>query len=192
MARLAVFGYASLVDPDSAARTIGRRIEALPARLRGWRRSWTQARDNLRSEKTFARADGSLPAFVLGLNIERAQNQEAEMNGVLIELTEAELDRLDLREIRYRRVDIGTEVVDVPTDLDRVVTYVARPERFAPEPPDDAVILSSYASAVESAFRRLGEDELSLYLHSTQAAPVEVVEGVLVADRIPPGNPREW
>ena len=32
------------------------------------------------------------------------------MNGVVIELTEAELDRLDIREIRYDRVDVTGSV----------------------------------------------------------------------------------
>ena len=69
--RLALFAYGSLVSPASAARTLGRPVEApAPARLPGWRRRWSLARDNLRSEKTFARADGSAPPYFLGLNIE--------------------------------------------------------------------------------------------------------------------------
>ena len=61
------------------------------------------------SEKTFARADGSLPRFCLGLNLEPDAGAAAP-NGVLIELTEAELDRLDLREMRYQRVDVTDQI----------------------------------------------------------------------------------
>ena len=103
MTRLAVFGYASLVSPASAAETLGRTIDApMPARLEGFSRGWTLGRDNLRSEKTFARADGSLPRFCLGLNLERAGADRARANGALLEVTKAELERLDLREMRYR------------------------------------------------------------------------------------------
>jgi hypothetical protein len=54
------------------------------------------------------------------------------------------------------------------------------------------VILASYACAVEAAFESLGPGQLDLYRESTEPHPVEVVEGVLVRDRIPAGNPREW
>ena len=69
--RIAVFGYASLASPASASQTIGRPVEfAGVARLDGWRRAWTLGREQAASEKTFARADGSIPRFCLGLNVE--------------------------------------------------------------------------------------------------------------------------
>ena len=107
---IAVFGYASLASPESASQTIGRPVEfAGVARLAGWRRAWTLGREQAKSEKTFARADGSIPRFCLGLNVEPDPDAPAP-NGVLIELTEAELDRLDLREIRYDRVDVTAAI----------------------------------------------------------------------------------
>ena len=106
MTRVAVFGYASLASPESASRTLGRPVEfAAVARLHGWARGWTLGREQAASEKTFARADGSIPSFCLGLNVVPAVDALAP-NGVLIELTEAELDRLDLREVRYDRVEV--------------------------------------------------------------------------------------
>jgi hypothetical protein len=190
---LAVFAYGSLVHPDSAAVTLGRAVPPQQiVRLAGWTRRWSQARDNLASEKTFARADGSLPAFVLGLNVERLEESKAGANGALIEVSEAELERLDIREIRYDRVDVTADVDALPSGIDRVIAYVAKPERFAPEPPPGAVILSTYAGAVEAAFSALGSEQLALYRETTQPPPVEVIEGHLVRDEIPPGNPRAW
>ena len=55
----------------SASQTLGRPVEfAAVARLRGWPRAWTLGREQAASEKTFARADGSIPRFCLGLNLE--------------------------------------------------------------------------------------------------------------------------
>jgi hypothetical protein len=191
---LAVFVYGSLVDPKSAAQTLGRPVEpAASTRLAGWRRRWSLARDNLASEKTFARAeDGSLPRHCLGLNLEPAESGDAAPNGALIEVTAAELDRLDLREIRYRRVEVTEAVADRPRGIDRIIAYTARPERFAPTPPADAVIIATYPRTVEAAFATLGSEELELYRRTTPPPPVPVVEGVLIDDRIPPGNPRAW
>jgi hypothetical protein len=193
-AALAVFAYASLVDAESAAETLAREVEVTtPARLSGWRRRWSLARDNLASEKCFARADdGSLPRFCLGLNLEPAADGDEDPNGALIEVTMAELRRLDLREIRYRRLDVTDAVTELPSDIDRAFAYAARPERFAATPPEDAVIIANYLRAVEDAFDALGAGQLDLYRHTTQPPPAPVIEGILVDDRIPEGNPRAW
>ena len=196
MARTALVAYGSLVDPVSAALTLGRGVEEVwAARLPGYRRRFSQARDNRSCEKTFARADdGSIPPFVLGLNLEPARDEEGAPNGTLIEVSETELERLDVRELRYDRtaLDAGAVESDAAPAFGHLVTYVAKPAHRAPEPPPGAVILASYASTVESAFAALGESERALYLETTLPYPVEVIEGELVADEIPEGNPRAW
>jgi cation transport regulator ChaC len=195
MTRIAVFGYGSLVDPASAGLTLGRPVERTwPARLDGWRRRFSQARDNRSCEKRFARADdGSVPVHILALNIEVTTDGSAP-NGALIELTADELARLDRRELRYDRVEIEAAAVHAPgaPAFERIFTYTAKPAHHAPEPPHGAVILTSYAAAVEAAFARLGPGELDRYRATTLPYPAELVEGLLVEDRIPPGNPRDW
>jgi hypothetical protein len=195
MSRFAVFGYASLVSAASAERTLGRPVEfAAIARLNGWARGWTLGREQATSEKTFARLDGTVPRFCLGLNIDRDESA-APPNGVLLELSEAELARLDLREIRYLREDV-TEAITVTggdaDGLDTVYAYRARPERHHPTPPEDAIIVATYPATIQAAFATLGPEQLALYRETTAPPPVEVAEAELVADRIPPGNPRAW
>jgi cation transport regulator ChaC len=201
-----VFAYGSLVNAASVVQTLGEPLEIhAPARLRGWRRRWSTVRDNLASEKTFAPAGGGEPfRFCLGLNIEPDAN-DAAINGALLRLSEAQLDRLDLREMRYDRIEV-TELVEAEAKADggsaagapkvaagaRAFTYVAEPRHHRPQPPAGAVILASYVRAVEAAFAALGAVELERYRATTDSPPVEVVEGVLVEDRIPAGNPREW
>ena len=120
MARLGLFVYGSLVSPESATHTLGRPVEAsAPLRLPGWRRRWSTMRDNHASEKTFARSDGSLPGHVLGLNIEPCDDPAEAPNGVLLELGEEELERLDVRELRYERF--------APTGPSRPTTLRGRP-----------------------------------------------------------------
>ena len=192
MSRLGLFGYGSLVLPESAALTLERPIvEITPARLSGWKRRFSQARDNLTCEKTFECEDGRRPEWILGLNVERGEDPAGPVNGVVIELTETELDRLDIREIRYDRVEVSDLVAgeDLP---ERVVTYTAKSFHFRPEPPEDAVILATYAQAVELGFEGLGPGQLELYRQTTGPYPVERVPATLVVDRIPHGNPRDW
>lgn len=187
-ARFGLFAYGSLVSPESAAATLGRTVTAsAPTRLRGWRRRWGMARDNAAVEKTFARADGSIPRHVLGLTLEPADEGDDGPNGVLLEVSEDELRRLDVREMRYDRVE-----VDPNASFDRIVAYRAKPAHRVSEPPPGAIVIATYAERVEAAFAALGEDQLRLYRETTGPPPVEVVDAVLVRDRIPPGNPREW
>ena len=197
MTRIAVFAYGSLVSPTSTSETLGRPVAALTlARLTGHARRWTLARDNLASEKTFARPDGSLPRFCLGLNLEPEPEPEAPApNGALVEVSAAELERLDLREMRYRRTDVTSQIEPAPTaggGFEAVYAYLARPEHHRPEPPADAVVIASYPRLIEAAFAELGSDQLDLYRATTPAPPVEVTEATLVADAIPQGNPRAW
>jgi hypothetical protein len=191
MTRLAVFGYGSLVSPASAARTLGRPVElAAIARLRGWSRNWTLGREQARSEKAFARPDGTQPAFCLGLNVEPS-DRPTDPNGALIELSEAEAERLDVREMRYLRVDV-TERIDAEHGFDAVYVYTARPENHHPDPPADAIIVATYPATVEAAFAGLGAEQLELYRTTTAPPPVELSSATLVRDEIPPGNPRDW
>jgi len=189
--RLGLFGYGSLVLPESASMTLGRPVGKLrPARLRDWRRRFSQRRDNLTCEKTFECDGGWRPEWILGLNVEQGEDEAGPVNGVVIELTEAELDRLDIREIRYDRVDVtgSVEGDDLP---ERIVTYKAKAFHFAREPPEDSVILATYAAAVEEGFEGLGPGQLDHYL-ATTPYPVDRVEATLVIDKIPDGNPRAW
>jgi cation transport regulator ChaC len=191
-AAVAVFAYGSLVDPRSAAATLGGARAPIPARLSGWRRGFTQARDNLACEKTFALADGSLPAFVLGLNVHPSPG--ATVNGAVLTLGDEELARLDGRELRYDRVEVEVEPED-PASWSfpgPVFAYVAKREHLALAPPPGAVILRSYATAVERAFAALGDRHLAAYRASVEPLPAPVVEAELIHGRIPPGNPRAW
>src|SRR5918996_2568951 len=183
--RLGLFAYGSLVGPESASRTLGRSVRPpVPARLPGWRRRWSQFRDNLAVEKTFARRDdGTLPHFVLGLNIEPSEVDDEAPNGGLLEVDEAELRRLDVREMRYNRIE-----VPALAGFDRVFTYRAKRAHLAPEPPPGAVVIGAYADQVEAAFAALGDEQLRLYHETTGPPPVEVIDAALVRDRIPPGN----
>ncbi len=187
----AVFAYGSLVAAASAAEALGRPVTPEPATLAGWMRGFTVVRDNRTSEKTFARRDdGTIPDWVLGLDVAAA---DGSVNGALIAIGEAELDRLDRREIRYRRVEVGAAVAGPAAGrFDRIYTYAARPEHHAPVPPAGAVIIAAYEATVKAAFAALGGGELDRYLATTSPCAAERIDAELVADRIPAGNPRRW
>ncbi len=199
---IAVFAYGSLVSAASAAATLGRPPraswpagEAVPARLAGWRRRYSVIRDNRACEKTFALdADGSVPAHVLGLNVEPTGAPGDLVNGLAIAVSAAELNRLDGRELRYERREVTGELEPgaAAERFTTVITYVARPAQRAPSPPPGTVILRSYVAACEAAFEALGPGQLEQFRRSTGPPPVGLVDAHLIAGRIPGGNPRAW
>ena len=195
MTRLAVFGYGSLVSRASIADTLGRAAgPPIPARLAGWRRRWSIYRVNTAHEKVFERVDGAPFEHVVGLNIERAPgaSEAGWPNGALIELTEAELERLDRREVRYDRVEVTESAVSDGAEFDRVYAFTAKEGHFAAETPPDAIIIASYVSACEAAFAELGPTAWEEFMATTGEFPAPVVDARLVVDEIPEGNPREW
>ena len=163
-----------------------------PVRLRGWRRRFSQARDNLTCEKTFECVGGRRPEWILGLNVERGEDDAGPVNGVVLTVADGDLDRLDIREIRYDRIDVTEQIQGDHNLPRRIITYTAKQDHFAPEPPEDAVILSTYADAIEGAFEALGTGELEHYRLTTGPYPVDRVRAKLVVDHIPAGNPRTW
>jgi len=195
MTRLAVFGYGSLVSRASIADTLGRAAgPPIPARLAGWRRRWSIYRVNTAHEKVFERVDGAPFEHVVGLNIERAPgaSEAGWPNGALIELTEAELERLDRREVRYDRVEVTGSALSDGAEFDRVYAFTAKEGHFAAETPPDAIIIASYVAACEAAFAELGPTAWEEFMATTGEFPAPVVDARLVVDAIPEGNPREW
>ncbi len=192
--RVAVFGYASLVSPESAAQTLGRPVDAaIPARLEGWARGWTLGREQARSEKTFARPDGTQPRFCLGLNLDpdagrsgpERRPDRAHRGGARPPrhardpLPAGRRHRRD-RRARRRRVrprDRLRRPRPSTTTPPRPTTRSwSPPTRRRSRPPSTA---SARASSTSSA-------------RTTAPIPVELSDATLVADRIPPGNPRDW
>jgi cation transport regulator ChaC len=191
---LAVFAYGSLVSRPSAAATLERGdLDLVAATLTGRRRAFTLLRDNRACEKTFARrGDDWVPDHVLALDLVEGEGGRA-VNGALLSVTAAELDRLDRREIRYRRIEVTAAIGGPGTGrFERVFTYVAKPEHHAPEPPATAVVIAAYEQAVEAAFAELSEGELDRYRATTERGTAERIDAYLVTGSIPSGNPRSW
>ncbi len=171
-----VFGYGSLVDPASLARTLGREewvTEDFPwVCLEGYRRTWGVAMDNRRAipgYKRYRGEDGSWPeVFVAFLDIEPAPGEQ--VWGVLARVTEDELHRLQRRERNYRLEAVGEHIVNRPPGA-QVFAFVGLPEareRLAQGRRDgSAVIGRDYAQAVEAAFRRRGRAAWAHYRDHT-------------------------
>lgn len=154
-----LFGYGSLFDPQSAAKTAGRsyeRSELWPAWLSGYARSW-DVFDRVRFEGD----DAATPAVFLNLRAEPA----ARCNGVLIPVEPGMWEAFDRRERSYRRVEVTDQITPCPPG--RVFTYVG----VAPwtDPPGDAVVPARYEALVAEAVAAWGDRVSADYAETTEA-----------------------
>src|ERR1700754_1490298 len=109
MPGLWVFGYGSLVSPESFGRTLRRSlqmgVDVHPAELSGYGRRW-----NYGVLHVTARTDGPHPSprTIVALGIVESSGES--VNGVIGWVEEGELVELDLRERHYDRVDVTQQV----------------------------------------------------------------------------------
>lgn len=146
-----IFGYGSLICPDSRART-GLTGDALPVIVSGLERHWSVA-------VSYARLS------VLGV---RPAAPDAEVGGVLFALGEADFHQFDAREVEYERVRLSPTQVR-PVQGDRTLpdgdfwVYVP-PHRNSPYP-----IAQSYLDVALRGCLTVGESFAEHFLHHTHS-----------------------
>ena len=154
-----VFGYGSLVNPKSIQRTLGREIakeDLLEARLSDHVRKWQLVDwiiiQDLNPERI-------IPAIFLDV----VREQGKKVNGILFQLFEEELDKMDRRERNYDRIHISN-LID-PTVSDPVYTYVGN-EKYT-VPPKESVVLARYERLIEEGLSFRGNAFQQHYYEST-------------------------
>jgi cation transport regulator ChaC len=105
---LFVFGYGSLVSPESVESTLGRRLDLDDAELRGWQRAWNVGSDKeSHPERTFRLADGT---EYEGLTVVLGLEPGDRCTGSVFAVTDEDLALLDVRERNYDRTDVTDQV----------------------------------------------------------------------------------
>lgn len=167
-----VFGYASLVAEPGAAVHV--------ARLPGYRRVWGVATDNARAlpgYKMYLRScDGSRPAvFVAFVDIDR--DPSGTVNGLIRQVAAEELERLDMRERNYDRIDVSGEIEGFEG---RVWTYrgsaAGRDRLRRGRSEGRAVVSRDYLEKVRRGFAALGPEHESAFAASSCLDDLPVME----------------
>ncbi len=162
-----LFGYGSLICPDSVARTLGRNADAGRLKtvwLNGYERGWT-VRDMARFN------DEPDPRPTAFLNI--APHAGRRCNGIAVPITTADLEGFDRRERSYQRIDVS-EMITPP--LDRPVHAYVGCEPWT-DMPDNTVVAAKYGALVESAIARWGDAFTRDYHATTQPCVWPAITG---------------
>ncbi len=167
------FGYGSLVN--RATRPSGE--QAHKARLYGWGRAWSHR----------VPSSNTRPGGCTSLTVEKLDNTESGIDGVLVSIPISELPVLDQREAGYQRLELPRRLFDVPEHFvgDSVYVYVSDEHHNFDANPDFPV-LQSYIDCVMAGYQQLfGELGVEAFLHSTRGWEKPVDE-----DRFAPRYPR--
>jgi cation transport regulator ChaC len=168
---LYVFGYGSLINKQSFERALKRELthaEFHIAEVADFRRCW-RAKENLYFEQLGRSAIGVF------LDIYCAPGES--VNGVLVEISETELDQLKKREKNYKCIDISAHVCDCRAQ-DSIYTFVAQPEHYLSPDDADVYIPQRYVEMVIGGARALGDDFVTAYYGSTDGyTDISVLDG---------------
>lgn len=155
-----VFGYGSLVAPQSVSRTLGRSLDPtmMPvAVLRDYQRDW-----EIKIPVTFE--DGyACDAMFLDVTVLPG----FKVNGVLVPVTEEELAAITRREAQYDPVDV-TSLIDTAVPVTgTVLVFRGRDEHRRQHSSIPAVVPRRYRELVENAMSTRGTAFAAMFHDST-------------------------
>ena len=164
-----VFGYGSLINLQSAEKTLGRAVRESDVQIvnlvnysRVWRLIGQVIVDNYQD-----------PVNAAFLDI--AYQNGAVSNGILIEVTSDELKKLDKREKHYRRINI-TQFIRPQVQDGKIFTYQGEPEFFADNFPNP-VVLTQYVKMVEQGTEYWGKEFSDQFNKTTRHHQFKTVDG---------------
>lgn len=166
-----IFVYGSLVNPQELIRTLGHPAKTLhPVWLGGWVRDWSVVIDNSKGRQRFLPVENTdIISYVAALNVRQPSPGEiaTDPNGVLVEVSEDDINKLNARESHYTLTDVTKHVIGAPEGL--IYTYTGK-EQFLITPlnQNTVVIPESYATLVLDSFSALGDDMHLQYLRTTK------------------------
>lgn len=165
--KIAYFGYGSLVNRATLRTHV---LDAMPARLSGWRRCW----------RTRPNAPDFSPAL-----LSVRPDDGAEIDGLLILDRAEHLPAVDLREANYERRPVSPHRLAVASLTEAVPLYIYE-AKSGPVERRSSHILQSYLDAVLQGFlREHGAEAVERFIAETEGFDLPILP-----DRARPVYPR--
>lgn len=173
---VAIFGYGSLMLPESFEQTLGRKcvMQPVTCQLSGWKRSWSVKYPN--SHFYFKVREYTIyPDNIIYLNIEEDRSQK--LNGVLWVIKKDELRGFDEREAVYDRICVNDLLEGVEVVGGDVYTYKAKPQFLVKDVKScrDGAIRWSYVMMLRNALSFWGEEFIGGYQKTTEQIPLSIL-----------------
>jgi cation transport regulator ChaC len=161
-----LFGYGSLLDANSAARTLQRPVvpsDLQPAIVQTFTRTWTAAVDVAITSEGRTRQETAL--FLDLSNV-----ADSGCNGALLQVTDAEIAYLDIRERQYERIVVQAAAGE---RLVAAFTYIVPKTQKMHQ----GVILEDYIKLINTALHSYSPEFNEAFWKTTAALPRPTVSG---------------
>ena len=165
-----LFGFGSLINLASAQKSFERVLtqnDLIPVKIKGYKRVWN-ALESIVFDKECV--DGVL------INIQKDENSI--LYGVVIEISQKELEILKLREKNYSCITIKTQDIlsqNIKNDLTAFMT--TNPKKIASLGSSNCFIPSKYIDVVKNALENYDEDFKKNFKEIFQNYPFAIKEG---------------
>ena len=168
-----LFGYGSLINLESASRTLKRSLEkndVYCASLQDYIREWSIADDVIAME---------LSKKVKGIFLNIVLKKASHLNGILCTITDNELNMMKLREKNYDCVDVTSLVIceNASFKNHRVVTFVGKPESMIKSEDGSSYVFDQYIKKVMKGVYDFGETFNQEFCRTTTPHAFPILQG---------------
>lgn len=165
-----LFGYGSLINLASAQKAFKRVLkqeDLIPVSINGFEKVWNSI-ENIQF-------DG---VDVNGVFLNLKRSPESSTNGVIIKITNEELELLKLREKNYTCITIKASNANIPLDEDIIAFMTTNEEKIATKDTKNCFIPAKYIDILTSAFPSYSEEFVFKYTECLDGYPFSLKEGI--------------
>lgn len=167
-----LFGYGSLINIKSAQKSFKRELrqeDLIAVTVEGYDKVWNSIE--------FIHFDDKKEVNGVFLNLKKDKNQKT--NGILIKVTDEELEMLKLREKNYSCITIKASCVkDMILEDDIIAFMTTNEEKIAKENSENCFIASKYIDLITSSFDVYSDEFVIEYKKCLNNLPFLEKDGV--------------
>jgi cation transport regulator ChaC len=169
-----LFGYGSLINPQSIALTLGRKVhhkELTLVEISGYCRSWNLVVPVVITDEN----QNSKPINAVFLDLQKRSGMVS--NGVIFKVGAYELANMDIREKQYNRIDVTSNISHIEQKQLAIFTYVGKPDFFVTNY-SNPKILKRYYNIILQGLEYWGKDFAHTFNQTTEPHNFETIEGL--------------
>ena len=166
-----LFGYGSLINLKSAQKTFTRKLfqsDLIPVTIKGYDKVWNSIE--------FISFEDDISVNGIFLNLKKDETKST--NGVVIKITNEELEVLKLREKNYSCITIkSTSVINANLSEDIVAFMTTKEDKVAKKRTENCYIAEKYIDILTDAFASYDKNFVQKYKDCLEKFPFEIKEG---------------
>lgn len=165
-----LFGYGSLINLVSAQKSFKRELkqeDLIPVTVKGYEKTWNSIEH--------IQFDG---VDVNGVFLNLKKGDDLSTNGVVVKITDEELELLKLREKNYTCITIPASAANINLDSDMIAFMTTNEEKIAKVGDESCFIPANYIKILTDSFEFYDEAFVNEYKKCLENYPFSLMQGV--------------